>query len=123
MRRLLRFCPWICLALMPGISAADAYLDSLQKEASAVKVDPNTAQGQASAERGVASPGASSGSSLPPGLSRAEFEKHLEQKYFGSYSFYKKLDGERQERVYKAYTTRPDAEYIRQEIKQQYLSK
>lgn len=122
MRRLLRFCPWICLALVPGLSLADAYLDSLQKEASAIKVDPNTAQGQAGATRGAAA-GTSSTNSLPPGLSRADFESHLEQKYFGSYSFYKKLDAERQERVYKAYTTRPDAEYIRQEIKQQYLSK
>ncbi|MGF1642012.1 MAG: hypothetical protein ACFCUJ_00100 [Thiotrichales bacterium] len=107
-----------------GIShgaVADAYLDSLKAAAEGVEVDPKTSKASSGADG--SNTGGGPDTAIPTGLSQPDFESFLQQRYFGSFSFYKKLDAERQRSIYKAYADRPDVEHVRNEIKQQYLSK
>jgi hypothetical protein len=96
----------IALALLslPLSPRAADYLDSIQIEAQ--KLD-----GEASAE----APAAASDSP------RVEFEHQLEQRYGGTYLFYKKLPGKSQEEVFLEYQAGASIEDVRNTIMNRFL--
>ncbi len=120
---------WLALTLASGLplaAPADAYLDALKEEANAVQVDPLTREpvaGQAPSPAGAApTADATEGKGMPAGLTQAEFEDFLQKKYFGSFSFYRKLPRQKKDAVFQAYSQRPDIRFIREQIKQTYLN-
>ncbi|MGF1546637.1 MAG: hypothetical protein ACFCUG_04890 [Thiotrichales bacterium] len=120
MRRFRRVAAMALTMLLALGAHADAYLDSLKAAAEGIAVDPKTSSGRVGEGKGL---DGVPGTAIPTGLTQPDFENYLQQRYFGSFSFYKKLDAERQSRIFKAYAERPEVEHVRNEIKQQYLSK
>ncbi len=109
------------IGLTPVVACADAYLDALNSAAGGLEVDPAGEESTAAPEPGAAT--AENDESLPSGLSRDGFENFLKKRFFGSFAFYEKLDDAGKNRVFKAYGSRPEIDYVREQIKRQYLSR
>lgn len=108
-----------CLHAIPA--SADAYLDALNAAADDVELDPNTKQEQ---QRSTNTGGSIAvGGGMPSGMSREDFEAYLQRRYIGSFAFYKKLNTDRKRRVYESYRERADIDYVRDQIKRQYLDR
>ena len=108
--------------LTPAVGCADAYLDALNSAAGGLEVDPVGEKVTAASKTGDAAP-SSGGETLPAGMSKDGFERFLRKRFFGSFAFYEKLDKAGKNKVFKAYGSRPDMEYVREQIKRQYLSR
>lgn len=86
--------------------AADAYLDSLEAEASDLKVD--------SASEPNATPVLDD--AIPDDLDQGGFETLLRSRYIGSFMFYNKLNATDKSAVYEEYMSSKDIEVIRKKI-------
>ena len=107
---------------------ADAYLDALQDAADDIHVDPASTSGASSAasvESAASVPRKSAGAEggIPRGLDLAGLASYLKQGYVGTYAFFKRLSDEQKSTVFAAYERQPQIEYIRDQIKQQYLAR
>ena len=106
---------------------ADAFLDIIKQEVHAVELDPVT-QKSKTGSKAVKAPGkkpeqpGNKGQDIPAGMTHQEFESHLERRYVGSFSFYRRLSPEKKTSVYQAYREQPRMQYIRDKIKQTYLN-
>lgn len=127
----------LCAAVssaVPPEASADAYLDALNDAASGVEVDAATEitidsdkEVLKETERQAASSSASTtpaavkvAGNMPAGLDLAGLESFLKQSYIGSYAFFKRLADEQKQAVFSAYQSRPDIDYLRAQIKEQY---
>lgn len=110
-----------CTLLLPLNAFADSYLEQIQEAAAEVELDPQT-KGESLSSKRVAVP-ANVTSDVPSGLSQTDFESFLQQRYFGSFAFYKKLNKSRKEKVYEAYGKKPQIGFIREKIKNYYLER
>jgi hypothetical protein len=99
--------------VMPQAFAQDAYTDALNAEAETLSVDPGSSTQQQKQEQ-TGNAGGSFASSwsrdaqafednLPLGLGKADFEDALQEIYYGSYIFYKRLTPTQQETVFTRY--------------------
>ena len=111
----------ILTVLAPQPARADAYLDALNSAASGVEVDP-VGEGDTVSPN---SEGAVAGVSedMPKGLSREGFEAYLQKSFFGSFAFYGKLNEAGKQKVFEAYGSRANIDYVRESIKRQYLNR
>jgi len=99
----------------------DDYLKQLDTEASGLSLDRKTRR---QAEESTDMRGAVRLTEVPteeaheliPGLSREEFERSLKRNYMGSYTFYRRLQPQRQEQIYRAYQQDPDPDKLRSTI-------
>ena len=107
---------------------ADAFLDLIKQEVDAVQLDPTAEHSITGAKPtpGVqpqpqANPAAKATSDMPTGMSQDAFKTYLENRYMGSYSFYRKLDKADQQAIFQAYVKQPEIQFVRDKIKQIYL--
>ncbi len=108
---------------------ADPFLDAIQQEVGSVELDTGnqksiTGRAPSAPAKWRATPIAKSArieSDMPTDMSRQDFENYLQQHYFGSYAFYRKLTNGKRERIYRAYRKHPNIELVRGKIKQIYL--
>ena len=115
-----RICLILFLVWMPFTVSADAYLDAIQEAADGVNLDPATETESAAGHSGSAGVAAKG---MPAGMAEKDFASFLQQKYLGSFAFYKKLSSSKKDRVFKAYADQPDIDFIRDQIKRQYLDR
>lgn len=103
----------LLLLAMSHALAEDAYTDALNAEAETLSVDPGTSTEQQKQEQsGVTGGSFASGWSrdgqlmaegLPGGLDKGDFEEALQDAYYGSYIFYKRLTPTQQDTVFTRY--------------------
>ncbi len=110
------------MALAFPAAHADAYLDALNSAASDVEVDP-AGEGDAATSDTASATVTMPGEDMPKGLSREGFEAYLQKSFFGSYAFYQKLDEAGKRSVFEAYGNRANINYVRENIKRQYLNR
>ncbi len=104
---------------LPDVArAADPFLDTIQREVHAVELDTRNQK----SITGRPAPVEPATTDMPADMTREEFEAYLQQRYFGSYAFYRKLGRQRQDQIYRAYSERPDIRFVREQIKQTYLN-
>jgi len=109
-------------------SGADAFLDAIQQEVDAVEIDPrnqkslsNRAPATPTRHRPETRPESDVKPDMPTELSQQEFEAYLQKHYFGSFTFYRKLDSSKQQQIYQAYRQQPVIALVRKKITQSYL--
>ncbi len=117
----------ICLLLASGIVAAqqsDDYLRQLDEEAGDLSLDRKT-RNKDRIEKNMRSAAglaevpvddAAEAEALGTGLSRKDFEEMLRKNYFGSYSFYRRLNEENQARIHQRYLQDADPVKLRKAI-------
>ncbi len=112
----------ICLSISSGVYA-DSYLDALESAADDLAVDPATTGGEAAEpdEQLVEDTAPETVGDMPVGMDQAALELFLEEKYLGSYAFYKRLDVKGKSFIYKEYVNTPSIEHVRRKIKEIYL--
>lgn len=110
----------MCLVGLSGSALADSYLDALDSAADDVAVDPATTGGEALAPEEPREESDISGD-MPRGMDQADLELFLEEKYLGSYAFYKRLDVKGRSYIYKEYVNKPSIDHVRKKIKEIYL--
>ena len=109
-------------------SGADAFLDAIQQEVDAVEIDPrnqkslsNRAPATPTQHRPETRSESDVKPDMPTELSQQEFEAYLQKHYFGSFTFYRKLDSSKQQQIYQAYRQQPVIALVRKKITQSYL--
>lgn len=127
-RVMICFCVATLLCPFKVMATDSGYLTMLESEAEALQLDQsgqlkNKEDDVAIATEGLgvkdwAWKGGLESDILPSGLNRDEFTKLLQQNFFGSFAFYRKLSSIDQQTVYYHYTQASPAnlEVIRQDI-------
>ncbi len=110
----------LCLVTQSPVFA-DAYLDALNSAADGLELDSKSAA-DSSASSDTESTQAVP-DNMPKGLSQDGFEVFLQKRFFGSFAFYEKLDNDAKEKVFSAYGGKPNIDFVRDQIKRQYLRK
>jgi hypothetical protein len=111
------------LIVAPVIAADDAYLKMLEGEAESVELDKT---GQLAQETNQDSGGGLfewsgrdlEAEGLPKGLDMERFEAFLQQNFYGTYVFFKKLNSTDKNTVFYRYSQaeQPDLENVRQNV-------
>ena len=100
---------------------SSSYLDSLEGEASGLRLDNQTKvlpQKKAATIRRSETVQGGAISDLKEGFSIEKFEQILKNNYIGSYLFYKRLNERQQEKVFLFYQDNPDPQKVRDKILQ-----
>jgi hypothetical protein len=100
---------------------SSSYLDSLEGEASGLRLDTQTKvlpQKKAATIRRSEMVQGGAISDLKEGFSVEKFEQILKTNYIGSYFFYKRLNQRQQEKVFLFYQDNPDPQKLRDKILQ-----
>jgi hypothetical protein len=121
--------PVSMLLVTPASAADDAYLKMLEGEAADVHLDKRgqleTADKDSSDVRKNSSEntviewnGKIQGENLPNGLAQGEFEKFLQNNFYGTYVFFKKLNSIDKNTVYYRYSIeeKPNLQNVRQNV-------
>lgn len=111
----------LCLAIQVLPASADAYLDALNDAADDIELDPNSKRPQQQSTNSAAR--VSVDGAMPAGMSQSDFETFLQRRFLGSYAFYQKLNSGAKTRVFEAYKGRAEIDYVRDQIKRQYLGR
>jgi len=121
--------PGVCTAVVlllasllfnPVAHAAGSYLQQLEAEAAATPSPDNPPPPKAAANSPNWSQQQTSVSDqVDAGLSKAQFEESLKQRFYGSYLFYSALNNNKQKVVYQEYQKNNDIEHLRDVIKSQ----
>lgn len=121
-------CVSALLFSMNAVATDDAYLRMLEGEAEDVSLDKSgqlkdTEQADESSKEGIIKKnwtweGDLEGDILPSGLAQDEFASLLQQNFYGSFVFYRKLNSNDQDTVYYNYTkaSPADLDAIRQDV-------
>ena len=121
-------CVSALLFSMNAVATDDAYLRMLEGEAEEVSLDKSgqlkdAEQADGSSKEGITKKnwtweGDLEGDILPSGLAQDEFASLLQQNFYGSFVFYRKLNSNDQDTVYYHYTkaSPADLDVIRQDI-------
>ena len=121
-------CVSALLFSMNAVATDDAYLRMLEGEAEDVSLDKSgqlkdTEQADESSKEGITKKnwtweGDLEGDILPSGLAQDEFASLLQQNFYGSFVFYRKLNSNDQDTVYYHYTKASPAnlDAIRQDV-------
>lgn len=109
----------LCL-LAQSPAFADAYLDALNSAADGLELDSKTT-GEVSPAPSGENSAPSLPENMPAGLSQNGFEVFLQKRFFGSFAFYEKLNKEGKQDVFNAYGGKPNIDFVRDQIKRQYL--
>lgn len=123
---------FVGLLLVSGMgivhAADDAYLKMLEGEAETVELDKSGQLDRQSTQKSVQKKkkktsefgwsGMIDGDNLPKGLQREEFELVLEENFYGTFMFFKKLNSADKQTVYYRYTKADskDLENVRKNI-------
>lgn len=110
----------LCLVIQSPVFA-DAYLDALNSAADGLELDSKSAGDTPASSDIESSPAVPE--NMPKGLSKDGFEVFLQKRFFGSFAFYEKLDNDAKEKVFSAYGGKPNIDFVRDQIKRQYLRK
>ncbi len=110
-----------CLQTGVALAQEDAYLRELESEAQEVRVDPKTdrTRPEVVPESFTGSWGADKQkleAGLPPGLGREAFDSALEERFYGSYIFYRDLPRKARDEVYNHYTAGAGIDELRKLI-------
>ena len=116
---------------IPGTaSGADAFLDAIQQAVETAEIDTsnqkslsNQPPATPTRHRPEASPQTGAKPDMPTDLSQQDFEAYLQKHYFGSFTFYRKLDTHKQQQVYEAYRQQPVIVFVRKKITDSYLNR
>lgn len=114
--------PVSIMAGLPVSANDDAYLKMLENEAANVQLDHNGRLEQENKQRSVETVFEWNGEieerSLPKGLGKEEFETFLQKYYYGTYTFFNKLNSTDKETVYYRYSKAdiPGLENVRQNV-------
>ncbi len=115
----------------PTVNAADPFLDAIRQEVHSVEIDTRNQKsitGQTPSPsihqpaRTLTRKKPKIETNMPAGMSREAFDAYLQQHYFGSYAFYKKLRHGKQQKIYTTYIQHPNIEFVREKIKKAYLN-
>jgi len=121
-------CASTLLFSINAVATDDAYLKMLEGEAEEVSLDKSgqlkgVEQADGSSKEGITKKnwtweGDLEGDILPSGLAQDEFASLLQQNFYGSFVFYRKLNSNDQDTVYYHYTkaSPADLDVIRQDI-------
>ena len=107
---------------IPSFAADDAYLKMLNGEAEELELDQSNQLKQEEkktpVKKNVLFGGELRSDEIPKGLLQDEFEAALQQNFYGTYVFFKKLDSTDKQTVYYRYNKADtsDVEVIRQNI-------
>jgi hypothetical protein len=112
------------LVAVPALAADDAYLKMLEGEAASVELD-ETGQLKQQQKQQAAESNAFQWTgrelnedSMPEGLDMDQFEAFLQENFYGTYMFFKKLNTTDKNTVHYRYSkaSKPDVENVRQNI-------
>ena len=98
---------------------ADAYLDALNSAADGLELDSKSTGETPASSDTESTP--DTPENMPMGLSQDGFEVFLQKRFFGSFAFYEKLNKKSKQKVFNAYGGKPNIDFVRDQIKRQYL--
>lgn len=114
----------VTISLPVAAQQGDAYLQELDSEARDLNLDRETRGQQKEVKdmrsaAGLAEVPAEEQAELAPRLSQEEFEQDLRNNFFGSYSFYKRLEPAGKAKIYQQYLQDADPGQLRKRILEQ----
>jgi hypothetical protein len=112
---------FLCTTQNAYSQANSSYIETLEGEASGMKLDAQTRvqpQKEATLNENFGKIEGGAISDLSQGFTHEQFEDILKNNYIGSYLFYKRLNEEQKAEVFSYYQSNPDPQKVRQKILQ-----